>query len=151
MKWVVFIVFITSYLTVFSQNNETAGANDIKSQREVLYYYDNAGNRVQRKSIYLNSSETNKNLQVDTLQEQLADKKITVYPNPVEQKLFISIENYEDENGNIYVVSLNGRIIKKVKINSEKTDIDFSNLPTGTYIIKIQLESKTKEYTVIKK
>ncbi len=146
------IIFTLINLSGFSQENKAVGNPDnSQNERVVFYYYDNAGNRIKRKSIYIIPAQTRNKINIDTLEEQIAEKNILLYPNPVKQNLNIFIENYENEQGTVSVYALNGTLIKTKKINSDKININFSNQVYGTYIVKIKIADKIKEYTVIKK
>jgi len=147
MSKIIYILLFIVSLQSFAQQKGPIN----QPERIVNYYYDNAGNRIMRKSIYIIPPQSNLKLQIDTLEEQIAEKNILLYPNPVKQKLNIVIENYENEQGTVSVYALNGTLIKTKGISSNKIKIDFSNQVYGTYIVKIKIADKTKEYTVIKK
>jgi len=59
-------------------------------------------------------------------------KNVTIYPNPVKDKLFI--ESLNNEEKKLYIYDLNGRVVKKVKTNRE---ISVSDLKPGIYLLKI--------------
>ena len=73
---------------------------------------------------------------------------IIFYPNPVTDKLNIKstslISSYTVAN------SL-GQKISEQKVNGIDTAIDFSNLASGTYFLKINLESDNKTMKIVKK
>lgn len=64
-----------------------------------------------------------------------SDKAFTIYPNPVESEL--EIENTNSINASIIVYDILGNIILKKEINDNLTNIDFSLLSSGLYLIKI--------------
>ena len=79
------------------------------SQNIVSYAYDNAGNRISRKIVGLNSNPTHAKATVENslpVQEQLGDSKITIYPNPTKGTLAVEIAggNEKDEL-NIVLIS----------------------------------------------
>lgn len=77
-------------------------------------------------------------------------KSITVYPNPVQNKLYINIP----ESKSSYFVELttiNGQIIPiRVVSNSLELTIDVSNLKTGIYILKVEGENYTFNKKILK-
>ncbi|MEG1718521.1 MAG: T9SS type A sorting domain-containing protein [Bacteroidales bacterium] len=75
-----------------------------------------------------------------------------VYPNPVQTKLFLSLENY-DFNGCYYVLyHLNGKQIGAEKLQNSTTEIAMDTYAAGTYLIKVYSDSKAlKTFKVIKK
>jgi hypothetical protein len=64
----------------------------------------------------------------------------TVYPNPASDKLQISI----DQNLNTFykIISADGRIMMKLEIRDQKSEIDISELKNGIYFIQIVDQSK---------
>ncbi|MDA8874264.1 T9SS type A sorting domain-containing protein [Winogradskyella sp.] len=64
------------------------------------------------------------------------DKELKIYPNPVKGNLYIALK---DENiGNVEVVDMLGRTVKQNYIAISTGEIDLTNLPIGTYIVKIK-------------
>lgn len=73
-------------------------------------------------------------LETLSFQDYNIDKELKIYPNPVKGNLYIALE---DENiGNVEVVDLLGRTVKQNYIAISTGEIDLTNLPTGTYIVK---------------
>ena len=63
-------------------------------------------------------------------------KNVTIFPNPVKDRLNIELDEYQ--SGLIYVYDLSGKRVFKQKIEEEiQASFDISNLPTGTYILFI--------------
>ncbi len=74
-------------------------------------------------------------------------KNVVAYPNPVKDILNISLEQ------NITAVSLYnvlGQEIQKKLYDSKEITIDFSNLLTGTYFVKVTSSDGVKTLKVIK-
>ncbi len=72
------------------------------------------------------------------------NNNVAIYPNPVKDKLFISLNNVKNWSGNIEIYNLTGELIyyNKLNINSEKTtSINVSNLTNGFYTIKMISEN----------
>ncbi len=65
-----------------------------------------------------------------------SNKGIKIYPNPTNGLLYIDFE--ENESKEIEVVSLTGQIVKNIHSNSDKTELDLSDLAKGTYFIRIK-------------
>ncbi len=118
----------------------------------IKYSYDDAGNRVEREKIaFAISANMDAKLETDTVVEQIADKNIRIFPNPVNETLNIFVEEYEGEIGTLNLYSLNGRLITTNKITQSNSKLNFINQSPGSYIVKISINNKTKEYTVVKK
>jgi hypothetical protein len=139
MKKLITIILVFFSIILFSQSYI------------IKYSYDDAGNRVKREKIaFAISANMDAQLKTDTVVEQIADKNIRIYPNPVNETLNIFVEEYEGEVGILYLFSLNGRLIATKKITESNTKINFINQAPGSYIVKIMINNKTKEYTVVK-
>jgi hypothetical protein len=78
---------------------------------------------------------------------ELLANTIRVYPNPSTNRVYIQIENQNITNLKVDLYSLNGVKIRSVysdKIQPNKQLIDFetTNLASGTYIIKFNINGK---------
>jgi len=126
----------------------------VSGQNMVSYAYDNAGNRISRKIVLLASNPTH--VKKDTIasapvEEQLGDRKLTVYPNPTKGELKVDITggNNKDE---IQIQLFSG---KGVQLQSRKaavgtTPIDMVIYPPGWYILRVQAGDKVTELKIIK-
>jgi len=74
----------------------------------------------------------------------ISDEAITIFPNPVKDKLIIKGLNY---NSTISIYDINGKLVYKNKAITNEVDI--RNLKNGLYTIKI--EDKNHNHAVIKK
>jgi hypothetical protein len=66
------------------------------------------------------------------------DNQLSVFPNPA--KDFIQIENpyfSQSEKVKIELVNMNGQVLKSDYANGENTSFSISEVPTGTYIVRI--------------
>ena len=70
------------------------------------------------------------------------------YPNPVTDVLNIS---YSNTITTIEVYNLIGQIVRVAQPNAVSTQLDMSNLPTATYLVKVTSEGKTATLKVVKK
>lgn len=76
------------------------------------------------------------------------ENNLKIYPNPTMGYVTIELNNLN--NANLQVSDSNGRILFAHKLNNTN-NIDISNLPTATYIFKIDSEQGTATSKVIKK
>ncbi len=76
-------------------------------------------------------------------------KSISIYPNPVLDKLII--ENPKLEIDKISITDVNGKQIFQQKLNSSKIKIDFSAYPKGAYFLRIDSNGKLQIEKIIKK
>jgi len=73
--------------------------------------------------------------------------KLTLYPNPVSDQLYISSDNQKIENVMIY--SLSGGVVKNIP--GEVESIDVSNLTTGNYLVRVTTDQGSFAKKIIKK
>ncbi len=71
------------------------------------------------------------------------------YPNPVTNELILSA-NEQISSINVYTL-LGQEIIRLKPNNSSLINVDMSLLSSGTYFVKVQIDSKTKVLKIIKK
>lgn len=73
--------------------------------------------------------------------------KLRFFPNPVNNALFI--EGIENENTKVSILSMEGKLLKQI---NEKgiTQIDLSNLPKGTYLLKLSNPKRNYIKKIIK-
>ncbi|MGO4772714.1 T9SS type A sorting domain-containing protein [Flavobacterium sp. W22_SRS_FK3] len=81
------------------------------------------------------------------LGENNLSAKLTLYPNPVSNQLYISSEDHKIENVMIY--NLFGAVVKNISSGAES--IDMSNLTTGNYLVKVTTEQGSFTKKIIKK
>jgi len=78
---------------------------------------------------------------------------VSIFPNPVSDELTVSIENIEDK-GNISVFNITGQLIESVMLSANTSNfretIDFSNLPSGVYTVKVQIGNQVATEKVVK-
>ena len=73
--------------------------------------------------------------------------QILFYPNPVKDYLYISDPSLSEENAEISVFSLDGKL---VKLSGYKDKLDLSQLQKGFYIINLRTGSTNSQLKIIK-
>ena len=81
------------------------------------------------------------------LADNVETKKLTLYPNPVSDQLYISSEDQKVENVTIY--NLSGNVVRN--ISNEVESIDVSNLGTGNYLVKVTTDQGSVTKKIVKK
>ena len=71
----------------------------------------------------------------------------SAYPNPVKDVLNLS---YTKNISDVQVFNLMGQQVSAVNVQNRESKVDMSNLPTGTYIVKVTSEGQIKTIKVIK-
>ncbi len=125
----------------------------LKAQSSVSFGYDNAGNRVSRVIVLGLRSAQEEDTSIEAVYSEVLQKiEIRIYPNPTEGLLKVDIQNLpEKQTASIHVYNLSGRLLLTKKGISGITDIDLSEYPAGTYLLKIIAGEEQTEWKIIKK
>lgn len=88
-----------------------------------------------------------------TDERALPDNALTFYPNPVSDKLNVQLSLENPALANVTLADLNGRVILIDEIQNAQNDTreyNVSNLPSGTYLIRVATKegTKTKKFVV---
>lgn len=79
-------------------------------------------------------------------------EEIRLYPNPVQDLLFIDFGKDIPENSSYQLFDGQGKLAKQGILNQKKNNLDMSMLPQAAYIIRIiQKEKIIKTFKIIKK
>jgi len=127
--------------------------------QNVTYTYDNAGNRTERTvGSVVKSSQAIESQQIQTtLPNPVAQKDITVYPNPTQGHFTVDISNISHNNlkGEAYLFDAKGRLLDKKSIHShgthKKLEFNLTHHSAGTYLLNIRMGENTFTWKVIKK
>ncbi|MBL7558697.1 T9SS type A sorting domain-containing protein [Olleya sp. YSTF-M6] len=133
----------TDNLNLDSEYKPTSASNYIVDQGDNAYYdvalfgdVDLSGNvRIFNTTIDLGAYEFISTLSVDDI--SLSTNSVRLYPNPVNDKLFIKSDNAIDS---ITIYNVSGQIIKQTEIFSNL--IDVSGLNAGLYFINIKSDNR---------
>lgn len=87
------------------------------------------------------------NLNVNILQNVVSDN-VFIYPNPVNDKLYIKTNNNRIETIVLYDVM--GKEIMKKQITNNEIELDVQSLHSGLYIIKLYGENAVKSKKIMK-
>jgi hypothetical protein len=120
----------------------------------VTYAYDDSGNRTSRTLTVSKSLLIPKDsILVDTVKinEQLGEKSITVYPNPVREEVNVEINGY-DENvkGSIILIDQSGRTLINQPYISSRNTYNLTRYAKGIYFMVIRIGTSKTQYTIIR-
>lgn len=125
----------------------------LKAQQQLSYAYDAAGNRVSR-TIVLDTRGANVAAnQTDSVffEDMLAEKKIKLYPNPVENELTISITGYEPSwKGEYALFNMSGAMLSHKRLAGETTPVNMGQYLPGTYLLTIIIDGEKSVWKIIK-
>jgi Secretion system C-terminal sorting domain len=123
------------------------------AQTTVYYKYDDAGNRIERNIVPLQSARPDSSDQNEkkVFEDDLGNKKVLIYPNPTRGQLQIELIGYDKETKtNLFLYNLSGALLMSKSITNSSEIIDLSTYPVGMYILKIVWGDKTSEWKIIK-
>jgi type II secretory pathway pseudopilin PulG len=90
-------------------------------------------------------------LTTNTLDLQSVNIKVNLFPNPVNQKLFLTIDEIQDCNNLILkIYDLKGIELKEIEIQNCEAEIDISDLPAGTYLLSVKNGERVLSKNIIK-
>lgn len=120
-------------------------------QNKLKYTYDDAGNRTKREIVLSSLKSAISTDETTSFIEEVSGQRIVIYPNPTKGQLAIEIIDMENSmTGNLTIFNLRGQIIAKEQISSNRTSIDISSEPKGTYILHINIKEETSTWKIIK-
>lgn len=80
------------------------------------------------------------------------ERNILLYPNPVKDFLFVDFNDKKYQDSSYVIFDAQGKLVKKGNLNQQKSELDFSILPSSVYIIQIfQNSQNIKSFKIIKK
>lgn len=131
----------------------------IQNTPTIEYSYDNAGNRISRQFIYLNSNQLKKSTQRDGLieekeviEDRIGKLTISIFPNPTAGILTITASGLdENSSSSIAIYSTNGAKIKQVSPIENTNTINLSGEPEGLYILIFTKDNETSKWKIIKR
>lgn len=143
-----------------------ASLTSLAQTTEIVYTYDDAGNRTKREYIVIpadppaleneevdnpGESDENEEVQPEVYEDLLGEQQIKVYPNPTRGKLAIEIVNYNfNESGSIQVFDMGGRLVQNITNLSQSMEVDITSEPAGSYIMVIVIGKEKSEWKIIK-
>lgn len=67
--------------------------------------------------------------------------EVTVFPNPTQGLLNLELSGTEDSVLNYHLYDLQGRLLRQEVLRNTSAQIQLDNLPSGTYLLRIQSEN----------
>ncbi|OQX78736.1 MAG: hypothetical protein B6D61_04795 [Bacteroidetes bacterium 4484_249] len=152
-------LLITAFLiAVFSIESYT---------QEVVFTYDNSGNRKTRTIEWDENTNDTTNTQTDTTlfktgqipketpqthTAKIGEQTVHIFPNPNTGMFNISIDGWQNNTkAEINLYTLSGTAIIEKTLKQAETKIKFGNQPDGTYILTVTIDGKKETWKVVKK
>jgi len=140
-------------------SGQNSGMGGDPSKVYLEYYYDNSGNRTTRQLITLISSnssefdEEDEEKNKDFLNNNLGEREIHIYPNPVKVELTVEIQNGdEEESYYFFLYDIQGKLIMETnRLGNGSRTLNLSAYPDGIYILVLNAGYDKIEYKIVKK
>ncbi|WP_027385049.1 zinc-dependent metalloprotease [Epilithonimonas caeni] len=138
-----------TYPTVLAESVPNTGTASV-----ILPNEDNSNARIMVKAvdnIYFAVNATRFNInKVLAVNESAFEKGFAIYPNPAKGEVNISL-NKATKGATYQIVDLSGKLVSNGSLENEKTQVNISNLKTGTYRIVISNNGETTSKNLIVK
>lgn len=124
----------------------------LQAQDKIQFQYDAAGNQTSRTIVMSNTrSAQSAKAKQEFFQEELGKTLIRLFPNPVKTDLTIEVIGFESKTqGELILYDMNGKVLKREKIDSSRTILDMQSLLTGNYVMHILLNGEQSVWKIIK-
>lgn len=104
---------------------------------------------------FRNSILSSDGLENSLVQEGPIDKEwkevVRIYPNPISDQVTVEGRSFNEVNGKyLKVYDLQGRMIRSLRIQAEKTVINMTNLPAGMYLLSFEEMGKREMFKIVK-
>ncbi len=83
----------------------------------------------------------------------LVSDEVKVYPNPVQDKLFVNLQGLDAKEAFISIYSMKGKTLmssQKFEAFNGKSSIDVTSLPQGIYVVEVISNGERKTFKVVK-
>ncbi|WP_312766357.1 reprolysin-like metallopeptidase [Epilithonimonas sp.] len=138
-----------TYPTVLAESVPNTGTANVTLPNE-----DNSNARIMVKAvnnIYFAVNATRFNInKILAVNESAFEKGFAIYPNPAKGEVNISL-NKAAKGATYQIVDLSGKLVSNGSLENEKTQVNISNLKTGTYRIVISNNGETTSKNLIVK
>ncbi len=79
-----------------------------------------------------------------------AGVEVEFFPNPVQDKMNVQVNDLDIRNMSVSVISMNGQRINQWTLGSGSNLIDFSRVPAGAYTLEINIDGKAYSKQIVK-
>lgn len=119
------------------------------------YTFDSSGNRTKRirttGGSFVSLEEEEEVKQKSELAKSLEGNQVTISFESIQNNISVHISNYNsDINGSISIYNSTGAIIKKSIIEKEVNIFDWSNQPSGVYLVQVNVSGQFTTRKIVK-
>lgn len=120
-------------------------------QNVVRYSYDNAGNRIKKEIVLTRGSVASDDEKPGSYSDRIDGHDIRIYPNPTRGNLVINISNIDSDNQvSITLFSIEGKLMRKAKVDSGQAHMDIGNERNGIYLMQISIDESSTTWKIVK-
>lgn len=150
----ILFAFSSSYLkaqsVILATGMDASGGNGSVSYSigQTAYFYKGAGNQV------LEGVQQPYEITTLSTREKVTSdlKDILLYPNPFKDYLYLDLTTNNFKGAEYQLFDAQGKLIRKDVILQPKSELNFSDIPSAMYIIKINQHGENlKTFKIIKK
>ena len=120
------------------------------------YEYDDACNRIMRKTVELRQVVAQEQTVSPAAAEQVAyaeqladDFTVRILPNPTKGQVCVQFSR-DVKEGYYQILNMSGQMVYQGKCSASAAMIDFSSFPAGTYMLYLSLDGKRDTWKVVK-
>ena len=128
----------------YFNNNEISGEND-----SFIVVNQNGNYYCEAENMNFCSNTSNIITYTNSSVDEILKQKLTIYPNPTSGNIYIK-SSYYNYNDYINVYNAYGKLLLSKKVESNLTDIDISDFPSGIYLISYINENNIIAKKIIK-
>ena len=130
-------------------DDDFSGNLNRESGEEVGFYEINIGSLSAGNNYNLTFNKESFEITKSLSEKIFEESDISIYPNPTKSNLYIS--NDAENNLNIKVIDINGRVIIETSSDSNKIRLDMERYPSGVYNVVIEFEGNSVVKKILKK
>lgn len=124
----------------------------VKSQEQMTFSYDAAGNRVSRVMVLAKSSAKSRQVAPSqSLFDEIGGKQVQISPNSSMGHVLVEMLGNSDSAVTLSVYNTSGMQVYSHPLQHERLDVDLSNNPSGIYILTIEVDGDKQSWKIVKK
>lgn len=121
----------------------------------VRFSYDDNGNRIRRVLELKKTEENGKNVENENsflaeTTEQLGTTRLSLYPNPTQDKVTLELTDSFTSHINAVLTTVAGAVIEDIRLNGLQHDFDLMGQPAGVYLLRITAGDETRTWKIVK-
>ena len=124
------------------------------AQDRIGYSYDASGNRIKREIIMQPSKAKQQTFETEgqVFSDMLQEHDVKIYPNPTDGILKVSISGIKNtDKCSLAIYTMRGDRVMLDERQQYNFDVNISNQPAGTYLLRITINNQSTTWKIIKK